>query len=111
MDVYDLPTRPSAPIAGRGSRRRSVVVVADGVSTSESPARALVGALNALDIETVYVGRQDDAQRIAAIVAQKRADSVELYLARGGVGLLRELLRALIDVGRRDVSIVLHRAP
>jgi hypothetical protein len=36
---------------------------------------------------------------------------VELCLARsgGGVLVLRELLRELTELGRRDVSIVVHR--
>jgi transcription antitermination factor NusA-like protein len=49
--------------------------------------------------------------RIAAVAATQRADAVELCVGSGGgkVPLLRELLRELIRIGRRDVSIVVHR--
>ena len=58
-----------------------------------------------------YFGRQDGAQEIATIVAAENADSVELYLGgAGGVLLLRQLLRELISIGRRDCSIVVHSA-
>jgi hypothetical protein len=57
-----------------------------------------------------FVGCLESPQQIASIVAEQRADAVELYLgAAGGVLLLWQLLRELIAVGRRDVSIVVHR--
>lgn len=59
----------------------------------------------------MYLGREQSPPRIAAVVVEQRADAVELCLAgTGGVLLLRELLHELIQVGRRDVSIVVHRA-
>jgi hypothetical protein len=64
-----------------------------------------------MGVETVYLGREANARRIADAVADHTVDAVELIVGRdsGVVPLLRQLLRALIDVGRRDVSIVLHR--
>jgi methylmalonyl-CoA mutase cobalamin-binding subunit len=61
-------------------------------------------------VDVVYLGRENSARRIAAISAEEEADAVELCLERtGGVLLLRELLRELTQLGRRDVSIVVHR--
>jgi methylmalonyl-CoA mutase cobalamin-binding subunit len=90
--------------------RRSLVVLAGAAPTSDDQGRALVEALGGLGIETTYLGWEDSAQRIAAAAVEQRADAVELCLAGArGVLLLRELLRELIRVGRRDVSIVVHR--
>jgi methylmalonyl-CoA mutase cobalamin-binding domain/chain len=91
--------------------RRSVVVFAGSPVASDRRARALVRSLAELGLDVKYVGREDDARRIAALVVDEGADAVELCLAAGasGVQLLRHLLRELIDVGRRDVSIVVHR--
>jgi hypothetical protein len=63
-------------------------------------------------VSTRYVGRECDPERIVEVVVDEGADTVELCLAgnAGGVLLLRELLRRLIEAGRRDVSIVVHRA-
>ena len=60
---------------------------------------------------STYFGRQEDALGIATLVVEARADAVELCLGAGaaGVVLLRQLLRRLIEIGRRDVSIVVHR--
>jgi methylmalonyl-CoA mutase cobalamin-binding domain/chain len=92
------------------SRRALIVLTGDGGAT-EPPARALAGALNQAGVEAHYLGRQDDPRRIAAAVVEANADAVELCLGpRGGVSLLRQLLVALTEVGRRDVSIVIHRA-
>jgi methylmalonyl-CoA mutase cobalamin-binding subunit len=79
---------------------------------SDRPARTLEQSLVELGIETTYIGMEDDARRIAAVAAEQRADSVEVCLMRGtpGVLLLRQLLRELVEFGRRDVSIVVHRA-
>lgn len=61
-------------------------------------------------METVYLGREGNAARIAAVVVDERADAVEVCLTGGGgVMLLRELLRELTYAGRRDVSIGVHR--
>lgn len=70
-----------------------------------------MASLEALGVETIYLGQQRSAQRIAAAVVEAEADAVEVCLAGGnGVVLLRELLRELIRVGHRDVSIVVHKA-
>jgi len=72
--------------------------------------RALAASLNELGVETIYLGREQRADRIATVVVEERADAVELCLAGcGGVSLLRDLLRELINIGRRDVSIVVHK--
>jgi methylmalonyl-CoA mutase cobalamin-binding subunit len=86
-------------------------VCVGGAAAIDDAARRLARSLEALGVETKYFGQRDDAQEIAALVASERADTVELYLAAGaaGVVLLRELLRRLIAIGRRDVSIVIHR--
>jgi hypothetical protein len=72
--------------------------------------RRLLQSLGDLGVETVYLVGEDSAGRIAEVVAREEADAVELFLVgRGGVPLLRELLRELTRVGRRAVSIVPHR--
>lgn len=94
----------------RGSTRRSVVVLAGRDRVSERPARALAASLSQLGVATTYLGREDSAQRIAAVVSDQKADAVELCLGGGGgIQLLRDLLRELTDAGRRDASIVVHR--
>jgi methylmalonyl-CoA mutase cobalamin-binding subunit len=86
------------------------VVLAGSGRTNARCAEALAQSLDQLGVETVYLGREVDAARIAAAVAAERVDAVELCLAGGGgVWLLRDLLRELIAIGRRDVSIVVHR--
>ena len=57
------------------------------------------------------MGREHDAGRIARVAAAEGADAVEVCLdpGAGGVRLLTQLLRELIELGRRDVSIVIHR--
>jgi methylmalonyl-CoA mutase cobalamin-binding subunit len=91
-------------------QRRAVVVLAGTDASDERAAWALASSLTRTGVEVSYLGHADCARRIADAVAVKRADTVELVLAgRGGVPLLRQLLRDLIDVGRRDVSIVVHR--
>jgi len=85
-------------------------VLAGRAAASDTPAQALLASLTELGVETIYLGKQDSARRIASVVADEQADSVELCLAgSGGVVLLRDLLRELIELGRRDVSIVAHR--
>jgi hypothetical protein len=87
-------------------------VVAGEARRCEAHVAALTGSLDALGIDSTYVGREHDASRIADFVLQHEADAIELVLgASGGVWLLRELLRELIDIGRRDVRIVVHRIP
>jgi methylmalonyl-CoA mutase cobalamin-binding subunit len=99
----------SAKMATRRPRR-SLVVLASAGSQWEEPARALTQSLEQLGVEATYLGEQDDAQAIAAAVVDHRADGVDLCLTGGrGVLMLRELLRALVDLGRSDVSIVVHR--
>lgn len=91
--------------------RKALVAIAGGES-SDQDALALVDALQALGIETMYLGREESASVLAATAVNVQADAVELCLAGGGsVLLLRELLRELVREGRRDVSIVVHRPP
>lgn len=92
--------------------RRALIIFAGEASASDQPARVLEQRLIELGIETTYLGREGDAQRIAATVADERADAIEVCIGpRGhGVQLLRCLLRELIAHDRRDVSIVVHRA-
>jgi methylmalonyl-CoA mutase cobalamin-binding domain/chain len=94
----------------RERRRRAVVVLTGPPRTGDRAAEALVRSLAELGVETVYLGVEDDPCRIAAAVAAECADAVELCMNSGtGVLLLRRLLGELGEVGRRDVSIVVHR--
>jgi methylmalonyl-CoA mutase cobalamin-binding domain/chain len=86
-------------------------VLAGTGSTTHRSARALADSLQQLGVETVYLGQEGNAARIAAVVVDERADAVEVCLTGGGgVMLLRELLRELTRAGRRDVSIGVHRS-
>lgn len=107
-DALQTPEPASAPLAPRRPRR-CVVALAGNPRTGDRAARALAESLRGLGIETKYLGKEDSAHRIALAVADERADAVELCLGGGGVMLLRELLRELARIGRRDVSIVVHR--
>jgi methylmalonyl-CoA mutase cobalamin-binding subunit len=99
----------SASMATRRPQR-SLVVLASAGPEWEAPARALTQSLEQLGVQATYLGAGEDAQAIAAAVVHHRADGVELCLTGGrGVLMLLELLRALVDVGRSDVSIVVHR--
>jgi methylmalonyl-CoA mutase cobalamin-binding subunit len=70
----------------------------------------VVASLRSLGVQVTYLGREGSAERIARVVTEERADALELCLApSGGVQLLRELLRELAELGRRDVSIVVHK--
>jgi len=93
----------------RSRRRRSIVVQVGEPRTGDQAARALASSLSGFGIEATYVGRHEDAEPIAAAAVAAQADSVEVCLARGtGVPILRDLLRELIRLGRREVSIVVH---
>lgn len=99
----------SASMATRRPRR-SLVVLASAGPQWEAPARALTQSLEQLGVQATYLGEEEDAQAIAAAVVHHGADGVDLCLTGGrGVLMLRELLRALVDLGRSDVSIVVHR--
>ncbi len=93
----------------RGRPRRAVVVLSGHPRTGDRAAQALVRSLTELGVETVYLGVEADPCRIAEAVEAERADAVELCLDGGGVVMLRCLLRELDQLGRRDVSIVVHR--
>jgi methylmalonyl-CoA mutase cobalamin-binding subunit len=91
--------------------RRSLIVLIGDAALGERHARALAGSLEASGVETIQLGREEDASRIAALAAEWEADAVELCVAGGrGVPLLHQLLRELIALGRRDVRIVVHNA-
>lgn len=95
-------------MATRRPRKSLVVLACEG--TEDNSARFIATALAEIGVETTYLGREHSAERIARAAADERADAVELCLCQGaGVQLLRELLRELIRLGRRDVSIVVHR--
>jgi len=93
-------------------RPRKALVVLAGGAADERRAQALVDELTAQGIQTSYAGEQSCALTIATRAAGEQADAVEICLASGarGVLLLRELLRELIELGRRDISIVVHRS-
>ena len=91
--------------------RRALVVLAGDGPIDEREARRLIGSLAELGIEASYLGRETNARDIACAAAEQGADAIEVCLTgAGGVILLRDLLRELIAIGRRDVSIVVHRA-
>lgn len=101
-DVGYLPARPQ--------QRRSVVVVVGNGGGSDLGAQALVKTLGEAGIEVLYLGREGSASRIAALATEARADAVEVCLAgEGGVLVLRDLLRELVRLDRREVTIVVHR--
>jgi methylmalonyl-CoA mutase cobalamin-binding subunit len=88
-----------------------VVVFLADERTNDRAARALLNSLGEAGIDVLYLGRQRCASRIAASAAATRADSVEVCMADGfGVVVLRELLRELTRLNRREVSLVVHRA-
>lgn len=76
-------------------------------------ASRLAESLRRLGVDASYAGELDCGRHIAAAAVEAGAHSVELCLHRGGGGiaLLRQLLRELDEMGRRDVSIVVHRIP
>lgn len=98
------------PVALRRPRR-CVVGAAGDARTTQRAARALAESLDRLGVVTIFLGNEENPDRIAAVAAEEQADSVELCFAGGGGGvlLLRALLRELTAIGRRDVSIVVHR--
>jgi len=75
------------------------------------PALALAESLHKLGVEATYLGREQRAVRIAAVVVQEGADSVGLCWlgGRGLVQLLRGLLSELARVDRTHVCVVVHR--
>jgi methylmalonyl-CoA mutase cobalamin-binding domain/chain len=90
-------------------RRRSLVVLAGDGGVSDRGARALADSLAVAGIEPIYVGRERSPAQIARTAVAEAADAVELCLGAGGVLIIRELLRELDRIGRRDISLVLHR--
>src|SRR5918997_6004235 len=83
--------------------RRSIVVCVGADTSADEAAKRMTRSLEALGVETKYFGRQEDALGIATLVVEARADAVELCIGTGtaGVVLLRQLLRRLIEIGRR----------
>jgi methylmalonyl-CoA mutase cobalamin-binding subunit len=94
----------------RPPRRSLVVMVGDG-RTGDAGAQALSRSLQGAGIDTVYLGRPDDAREIATSATELGADAVEVCFAGGGggVAVLRELLHELRRLGRPDIGIVVHR--
>lgn len=89
---------------------KSIVVYAGQADPGEKYANAVRSHLRSIGVDATCLGCEPDARRIAAAVARQGADTVELCLPRGrGVPLLRELLQALTETGRRDARIVIHR--
>jgi methylmalonyl-CoA mutase cobalamin-binding subunit len=102
----------AAPAASRDRRRprRCVVVLAGQGQPSDGAVEALLASLREFGVTTRYLGREQSARRIAQVVRDEHADTVELCLAGGGgLSLLRDLLHEFVESGRRDVSIVPHR--
>jgi len=96
-------------MAVRRPRRALVVAVGEGPAR-ERAAADLVESLDRLGVETICLGAEQSAARIAAIAADERADAVEVCVSgRARVMFLCQLLRELTARGRRDVSIVVHR--
>jgi methylmalonyl-CoA mutase cobalamin-binding domain/chain len=107
-----MKASPSSPTPAKAIRRerRSVVVMAGDGRTSDRGARALAQSLADAGTPILYLGRARSAQQIAHAAAEAEADAVELCLpGAGGVMLIRELLRELNGLGRRHVSLVVHR--
>jgi methylmalonyl-CoA mutase cobalamin-binding domain/chain len=91
-------------------QRRAVVVFVGDMGMSDRGAQAFASSLHDAGVDTLYLGREASAQRIATRVADVRADAVEVCVAGGGaVLLLRDLLRELKRLDRGGVSIVVHR--
>jgi methylmalonyl-CoA mutase cobalamin-binding subunit len=92
-------------------RARSLVVLAnEGRSIGESGARALAESLGQVGIDAVFFGQQSNAAQIVSVAVAENVDTIELCLPeRGGVRVLRELLRELDRTHRRQMSVVVHR--
>jgi methylmalonyl-CoA mutase cobalamin-binding subunit len=89
---------------------RSVLVLAGDGRTSDRGARALERTLREAGVEILYLGREESAERIAAVAAESRANAVEVCVSGGGCApLLRRLLRELASLDCRGVSIVVHK--
>jgi methylmalonyl-CoA mutase cobalamin-binding domain/chain len=91
-------------------RRRAVVVLGGDGRTSDRGARALAKSLADAGIAILYLGRAGSASAIADAAVRAEADAVEVCLSgAGGVALIRDLLRELNGLDRRQVSVVVHR--
>jgi methylmalonyl-CoA mutase cobalamin-binding domain/chain len=92
-------------------RRKSLVVLAGRGRFDERGALALVESLGTMGIETVYIGAEQSARRIATTAAEEHVDAIDVCMASGaaGITILRDLLQELERVDRRSVSIVVHR--
>ena len=93
-----------------GTPRRSLVLLVGDERASEHGAKAFANDLAETGVEIVYLGRETNPRRIAARAAETNADAIEACVnGSGGIVFLRDLLRELIRIDRRRVSIVVHR--
>lgn len=105
-----LLTRAPESVSGPRRERTAVLVFVGDGPANDSVARRLAQSLDDVGVRVLYLGRQESARSIARAVVNARADALELCLGRTrGVRLLRELLRELRHLDRRDVSIVIHK--
>jgi methylmalonyl-CoA mutase cobalamin-binding subunit len=90
--------------------RRALVVLAGTARVCDSDVQTLISSLRELGIDATCLQDWHSVSRIAAAVADAQADTLELCVkGNSGVLLIRELLRELIAIGRRDVSVIVHR--
>jgi methylmalonyl-CoA mutase cobalamin-binding subunit len=92
-------------------RKRSLVVLAGRGHVDERGAHALMKSLGHVGIEAIYLAPESSPRRIATAAVAEQADAIELCIAThgGGGSILRELLRELDRLDRRQVRIVVHR--
>ena len=91
-------------------QRTSVIVWAGDACTSDGAVQGVTDSLHDAGVNTLYLGCEASARRIAAAVVEACADAAEVCVAGGGaILLLRDLLRELKRLDRREVSVVVHR--
>lgn len=115
MGAPEVTNAGVSPPAGRGRGRhralhRSLVVLGGRGSAGEADVEPLLEILRQFGIRTKFLGREEDPRRIAEAASAEEVDTVELCLVGpGGIPMVRDLLRELIALDRRDVTIVVHR--